>query len=102
MSSLRRVIESGPYRHSRATTCSRVGSPSAANTGADSRRRTATVLRAFDIPRDVLQLLGPPAVVAAKRFVAAARRDAVESRLDDGQAGPVWRVGQRELDQRGR
>src|SRR5687768_3736818 len=95
-------MDSGPSAQRRATTCSRVGSPSAAKTGADSRSSTATALRAFDMVLEVLDLLGPAAFVLAERLAAAIRRQRVEPRFGDGEARAAGRVCERKFDERGR
>ena len=64
------LIESGPSAQSLETRRRRVGSPSAANSGAASWS-FAEALLARDIPLDVLQLLRPAVVVHAERLEAA-------------------------------
>src|SRR5437660_7972843 len=81
-----RVIERGPSELSRATSCSRVSSPSAAKIGAvrETSRRSALL---SDISRDVLELLHPARVVHTKRFCTPCRRNAIEARLDHPELG---------------
>src|SRR5712691_12302847 len=92
---------SGPPEQSRATSLSRVSSPSAANMGAASAMRVAFVLRG-DIALDVLDLRGPPLIVHAEGFGAAPWRDAVEARLDHRELGATRDLCQPKLDQRRR
>src|SRR5688572_506009 len=100
--SLRRVIDSGPSAHSRATIWRRVWSPSAANTGALSCSRAAAALRPRDMALNVLDLFGPAAFVHAERFGAARQRDFVEPGLHYREARTARHVLQRELDERHR
>src|SRR5262245_27837935 len=101
--SLSRVIDSGPSTQSRATSASRVGSPSAANTGALSASFAATALRLLrDIALDVLHLLLPPALVHAEGFRATGERDAIEARLDDAEHRAAGLLFELELDERRR
>src|SRR5205823_4048935 len=78
----------------------RVGSPSAAKTGAASASLRTATLRPRDIARDVLGLLGPPLLVHAERLTAARERNAVEPRLDDGELGRAVLLFQAEFDER--
>src|SRR5216683_1132364 len=81
-----RVIERGPSELSRATSASRVSSPSAANTGAV--RETSRQPALFgDISREVLELLSPSRVVHPECFSTPRRGDAVEAWLDHGELG---------------
>src|SRR5512142_1294783 len=83
--SVSRESDIGPSRHSRATTASRVGSPSAANTGADAAESTrgASLLGLpGDIRVDVPDLRGPSLVVHAAGLVAPRQWDRVEAGLD--------------------
>src|SRR5438034_299710 len=77
-----RAIDSGPLVDSRISSCSRVASPSAANSGAASCARRAA---SGDMGGDVAELFGPAALVHAERLVLAFRRQLVEAGLDDGQ-----------------
>src|SRR5262249_13685743 len=99
--SLNRAIDCGPSAQSLATSVSRVGSPSAAKTGAASRNVSAA-LRAGDMAFDVAQLLRPPVFVHAERLTAAVHGNPVESGLDDGQPRAVIVFVQPELDERRR
>src|SRR5579863_2946772 len=77
-------MERGSPAASAATSDSRVSSPSAANTAACWRRRAAPPsMPARDMAGDVLQLLGPAAVVHAQRIAVAVWRQLVEAGLDD-------------------
>src|SRR6185295_8983720 len=96
----RRVMDCGPSAHSRATSRSRVRSPSAANTGAASVRLTA--LRRLDMALDVARLLRPTPVVHPERLRAARRRDALEARLDDRESRALCHLLEAKLDQRRR
>src|SRR6476659_7595149 len=86
--SLKFEIESGPSALRRATSFTRVASPSAAKIGAASASLSAAELRPRDIALDVLDLAGPAVVVHAERFGAARQRNLVESGLGDGERGP--------------
>src|ERR1700674_2345704 len=79
-----RTIDCGPPAHSRATSASRVSSPSAAKTG-PARARPAVLALCGDMPLDVLELLGPALVVHAEGLGAARGRYLVEARLGHGE-----------------
>src|SRR6185436_14476962 len=98
---VRRVMESGPLVPSRLTSASRVASPSAAKMGAACSTRSAAALRR-DIALDVLHLLGPAAIVHAKRFRAARERNVLEAGLAQQQPRAARRLLQAELHQGGR
>src|SRR6266496_5087536 len=97
--SLRRVIDSGPPADKRPSRRSRVASPNAANSGTASGCGAAA-LRLLDIPREVLELPGPPVVVHAERFGAARERDTIEPGLDDRERSAALGFLESELDQR--
>src|SRR5215470_7508650 len=97
-------IESGPSPERRDTRRSRVSSPSAAKTAAESvRSGFAPALRSLGKVRlNQLDDDRPALVVRGKCLRTALERDAIEPRLADDQQDAVRCVLQHELDQRGR
>src|SRR5215813_6306710 len=97
-------IESGPSPERRETRRSRVSSPSAAKTAADSVSSAfALALRSLaKIRLDQLDHDRPALVVRCECLRPAFERDRIEPRLADDQQDAVWCVLQHELDQRGR
>src|SRR5712692_5243504 len=93
-------MESGPPADRRPNSRSRVPSANAANNGTASVSRSAALPRLLDIPREVLDLPGPPVLVHAERFGATGERDAIEPGLDDGELGTAVDFLELELDQR--
>src|SRR5690242_11151218 len=91
-------MESGPSDARRPMSRSRVGSARAANTGTASFTFSAAALR-LGMLREVLRLPFPPLLVHPERLGAAAERDAVEARLDDGDGGAVLHFLEGELDE---
>src|SRR3954451_11701993 len=94
------AVVSGPLEESRESRRSRVSSPSAAKSGAASRAREAATASARDMALDVLHLSGPSTLVHPEGLGAALDRDPVESRLGDGELGPVRRVFEPEFHER--
>src|SRR5258708_4197620 len=80
-----REMDYGLPLHSLVRTDRRVASPRAANTDAGTFSASIRLWGSFDMPRDVLDLLAPPAVVHAERLEPAPARELVETRLDDAQ-----------------
>src|SRR5262249_40343291 len=104
--SVRREIDCGSPALSRASTDSRVASPSAANTNARAFSALARAppedalsRRLPDMLFDILHLHSPAGVVHAQCLVAAFCRDSVEARFDHAQQGPGRGLLQRKLDQ---
>src|SRR5262249_10416875 len=97
-------IDSGPSLDRRDTRRSRVSSPNAAKTAADSARSSlGPALRSLaKIRLDQLHHDRPALVVRHECLGPALERDAIEPRLADGQHGATRRLLERELDQGGR
>ena len=96
---VRREIDCGSPSHSLVSTDRRVSSPSAANTDAGVFGASGRLWRLSDMPRDILDLLAPPALVHAEGFDTALARHFVEARFDDAQQRPGRGLFQRELDE---
>src|SRR5688572_9419867 len=97
------AIDFAPLLHRKATSRSRVSSPSAANTGAALRNpalRSGALTRS-DMFLDVFHLCIPTLAVLAKRTEAAVRRYGVEAGFHDGHQRAACRVLQLERHQRG-
>src|SRR5688572_6197844 len=93
-------MDCGRPRLSLPSTERRVASPRAAKT--DALASSGSVRRLFDMPRDVLDLLAPAALIHAESFATTLGRDLVEARFDDAQQGSAGDALQRELDERRR
>src|SRR6185312_13350994 len=89
------VAVSAPPEPSLRTTESRVGSPSA-------KKTPAARSGAADMFPEIVDLGGPSPFVHAERTLSPTSGDAIEARLDDGEAGPIRDRLQAKLDQRGR
>src|SRR5436190_20486734 len=76
-------MESGPSLQRRATSRSRVSSPSAAKTGTAPTSPALATLRCRDMTRDVLRLFGPAAVVHPEGLRPAFARKSVEARRSE-------------------
>src|SRR3954447_8245655 len=96
--SLSCVIERGPSPESRTTTRRRVGSPSAANTGAALARRASSDLCMRDMALDVERLRGPASLVHLECLRATLDRDLFETRLSDGEQCTALGVLQSKFD----
>src|SRR5688500_2409874 len=97
------AIDFAPLLHRKATSRSRVSSPSAANTGAALRNpalRSGALTRS-DMFLDVRHLCIPTLAVLAERTEAAVRRYGVEAGFHDGHQRTACRVLQLERHQRG-
>src|SRR5438876_564859 len=88
--------------HSLASTARRVSSPRAANTDARVVSASSRLGRVLDMPRDVVDLLFPTAVIHPERFAPALARQLIEPRFDDAQQGPRRDALQRKLNERRR
>src|SRR5207302_8933959 len=96
-----RVIDRGPSELSRATSASRVSSPSAANIGA--ARATSRVLPLYrDISRDVRELLRPARVVHPECLGTPCQRDAIGACMEHGELGASRDFLELVFDQGGR
>src|SRR5262245_55889054 len=97
-------IDSGPSPDSRDTRRSRVSSPNAAKTAADSAAcGFVFALRGLaKVPFDQLHHNRPALVVRRECLAPPLERDAVEARLADRQHHATSRLLERELDQRRR
>src|SRR6185503_3370556 len=95
-------MESGPSSHSRATSRSRVSSPSAAKIGAAPDTPARAALARRDMALEVLDLLGPTTFVHPEGLGAAVLREPVESGLDDRESCPLPNGFQAKLDEGGR
>src|SRR5690349_25119678 len=95
-------MDCGTPLHNRPSTDRRVSSPRAANTVAGVFSVSNRLLRLFDMPRDVSDLLGPATVVHAEGLEPAIAWDLVETRFDDAQQSSRRDVLQCKLDERRR
>src|SRR2546421_2051930 len=99
---VRREMDCGTPLHSLPSTDKRASSPRAANTVAGVFSASNRLLRMFDMPRDVSDLLAPTAVIHAEGLEPAIAWDLVETRLDDAQRSPRQDALQCKLDERRR
>src|SRR5262245_58759181 len=88
------VIDSGPSLDRRETRRSRVSSPNAAKTAAESA--SSAIARALagigQVFLDERHLHGPPTLVCRERLGTAGERNAIEARLGDGEQDAVGSV----------
>src|SRR3954470_12088493 len=91
-------MESGSPAARRATICRRVGSPSAAKTGADCRN--SALIGIAEVFPERLHLLDPALGILLVGLGGAPQRDAFEPRFDDGAPLAPRLIGEPELDMR--
>src|SRR5579864_9215368 len=98
------VMDIGPESHSRETSRKRVGSPRAANTGAEPFGTAAALelLRMNNVLFEQLHHHAPTLLVSRECFGPAGQRDVIEAGLRDGQSDAVRHFLESKDNQRGR